>query len=74
MTCPRCANHKSRVHGTRSGMVTKRFRICASCGYAFKTREVVEVNPLDAEYVEYLADIGEMLPTDTKVQRGLWDD
>ena len=72
MTCPRCANPKSKVYGTKKGITTVRFRSCPHCGHTWKTKESVYVDRLNLEYVDYMRDIGEI--ESESPQSDPWDD
>ena len=60
MICPKCGFEKTKVYGTRKGLVNERFRECPKCGYRFITREIIKQDSLPFEYIEYLKEIGEI--------------
>lgn len=61
MICPNCASEKTRVYGTRKGLITQRFRKCLECNFSFITKEIVDDNRLAKEYNDYLQEI-DILP------------
>jgi transcriptional repressor NrdR len=62
MFCPKCAEEKTRVKSVKTGMITKRLRICRRCGYRFLSVEAIEC---DDSWKEYKTSC---------VQMGLFDD
>jgi len=59
MFCPKCGYEKTKVYGTRKGLVNERFRECERCGYRFLTIESVKADEYPIEYKKYLKEIGE---------------
>ena len=59
MFCPKCGFEKTKVYGTRKGLVNERFRECERCGYKFLTVESIKADEYPIEYKKYLKEIGE---------------
>ncbi len=66
MFCPKCGNEKTKVYGTRKGLVNERFRECPKCGYRFLTIEYVKADSYIKEYEEYLKEVGEICDNESK--------
>jgi len=60
MFCPKCGNEKTKVYGTRKGLVNERFRECPKCGYRFLTQETIKEDSLPFEYNKWLKEVGEL--------------
>lgn len=68
MMCPKCMA-KTRVYGTDTGLVNKRYRKCVKCGYSFMTKEMIEADLFSVEYLAYLKEIGEVENNDKEEKK-----
>lgn len=60
MICPRCSSFKTKVYGTRKGLVNIRFRECLECKFKFLTKEILTEDLISKDYLDYLQDIDEI--------------